>query len=158
MRSRYQGGGVGATVALRPLVFRGPAAAPPAPATDAIFAPTATPTCPPGQHWEDNAPATTLKGIGVCVPDTVKLQPLTFEPPPPATSPGGDRAAAPATVTTATCPPPWSLWWLVVCFAGGAFAGHYVVKNQKAVKKNAGRLANLAATRAVNAGVARLLG
>jgi hypothetical protein len=80
--------------------------------------------------------------------------PVTFQPS------GGDAAAAPTSVPSQamTCPAPWPLWWLLVAAAAGAGLGYYVKKDQRKVKKNAGRIANMAASRVVNAGVARLLG
>jgi hypothetical protein len=130
---------------------------------DATFTPTATPTCPPGQHWEAPA-ANTVQGLAACVPNqtvhlTLRPAPTTAAAAPAPTTPTTAAAApAPATVTTASCPTPWSLWWLLAAAAAGAVAGRYVAQNQKKVKKNAGRIVNAAGGRLVDHGMSRLLG
>jgi hypothetical protein len=134
-----------------------------------VFSSTATPTCPAGQHWEDPTP-TALRGLGDCVPNVVALRPLTLRtpttaaappPPPPAMTDAAPAPApepAPGQLVTATCPTPWPLWWLLVAAAAGAVAGRYVAKNQKKVKKNAGRIVNAAGARALDRGMTHLLG
>jgi hypothetical protein len=136
-----------------------------------VFASTATPTCPAGQHWEDPTP-TALRGLGDCVPNVVTLRPLTLRTPttaaaappplPPAittdAAPAPAPAPSPGPIVTATCPTPWPLWWLLVAAAAGAVAGRYVAKNQKKVKKNAGRIVNAAGGHLVDRGMSRLLG
>lgn len=132
-----------------------------------------TQSCPPGEHWVDTA-ATAIRSVGVCVPN---VKPLTLHlgpsaaaappanvqapaPAPPilAPAPSAPTADASPAPSAPLCPTPYPLWWLLVAFALGAAGGHYYVKNEKKVKKNAGRIAGHAASRAVNAGVARLMG
>ena len=128
-------------------------------AGDAIFAPSQQPGCPDGFHWVDD-PAPAIRGIGACVPN---VQPLTLR------IPAGDTvtAAPPTTITTApapaaTCPDLWPWWWLLVAAAAGGALGYYAQKNQKAVKKNAGRIVGAAGERVINMGsqaaLARLVG
>lgn len=149
------------------------------------FSQTATPSCPPGQHWEGPA-ASAVRGISACVPNTVI--PLTLRPPPPpppsppitrhiipltlpglqpsapppqiVTAPapsGGDAAAAPAPVP-ATCPPPWPWWWILVAGVVAFGGGYYAEQNKKKVKRNAGRYAGRIVNRAGDVVLARLLG
>ncbi len=115
------------------------------------FTPTATTSCPPGTHWEPDAP-TVIRGLSACVPDKVATLRLVRAPAPapqpaplPAAAPPGtassaspDTAMAPAPVTAAECPAPWSLWWLAVAAAAGAFGGIYAA--QKKRRRNAGRI------------------
>jgi hypothetical protein len=124
-------------------------------AGDQVFAqqPVST-SCPDGYHYvPDTAPS--VQGLGACVPNAITLQPLTLRP---AATPTTATAPAPAP----TCPTPWPWWWLLVAAAAGAGLGYYAQKNQKAVKKNAGRIAGEHAVRIVNAGsqaaLARLVG
>jgi hypothetical protein len=154
---------MGASVVIRkPLTFRAPASLVAPAASDAIFAPSASPTCPPGQHWEDDNAPTVLKGLGACVPDVVTVQPLTLRPAAPSTAASAPAPAPAAPVVTETCPPLWPWWWLVLAAGAGGALGYYVQKNQKKVKRNAGRIAGQAAGRIVNraseAALARLVG
>jgi len=149
------------------------------------FSSTATPTCPPGQHWEAPA-AAAVRGIGACVPNAVSIRPLTFRPATPAPAPNAPLlnvvpltlpgaslpAPAPAVVPTAatgpteataapaagTCPALWPWWWILVAGVVGLGAGYYAEQNQKKVKKNAGRYANRIVNRAGDVALARLLG
>ena len=163
MRSRFAGSGIGANV----------------------FSSTDT-TCPPGQHYVAPA-ATAVRGLGDCVPNAIAIKPLTFHATSPAPAAAPPAAAAPpvsvrpldfqtpapaatpsapdvtrAAAPAADCPPVWPWWWLVVAAGAGGALGYYVQKNQKAVKKNAGRMAGHAAGRIVNraseAAIARLVG
>jgi hypothetical protein len=110
-------------------------------------------------------------------PVVVKLAPAVYQPPPPAVvstpapsvtvfpappqvvdaAPPPVRAAAPGLI----CPAPWPLWWLVVAGAAGAFAGH-LMKKDRTLKKNLGRVVNAVGGRMVDRAsrpvVARLLG
>ena len=112
-------------------------------------------SCPDGYHYVPD-PAVAVQGLGACVPNAVTLKPLTFSTPAPTT------ATAPAPAPAAACPTPWPWWWLLVAAGAGAGLGYYAQKNQKAVKKNAGRIAGEHATRILNAGtqsaIARLVG
>ena len=166
MRSRYRGGGIGAIGA------------------DVFSQSPANTSCPDGQHYvPDAAPA--VRGLGACVPNTVSVRPLhlptsapapaappavfaqpTFSigpPPAAAPAPSFDTAPAPSfTAAPAPCPALWPWWWLLVAAGAGGALGYYAQKNQKAVKRNAGRVAGQAAGRIVNraseAAIARLVG
>jgi hypothetical protein len=127
-------------------------------AGDAIFAqaPIST-SCPDGFHWvADAAPA--IQGLGACVPNVAPLT-LVIPAAAPATTLTTATAPAPA---TATCPALWPWWWLLVAAAAGASLGYYAQKNQKAVKKNGGRIVGAGVERVINAGsqaaIARLVG
>jgi hypothetical protein len=144
--SRYRGGGIGAQV----------------------FSATPPPTCPAGQHWVDQ-PAAAVRGLGACVANAT-VRPLTFHAampapaPPPTLAPPvqqapltfqlpspGDAAAAPAPLPpAAACPAVWPWWWLVVAAGIGGTLGYYAQRNQKAVKRNARRVAAHAGHRIVN--------
>lgn len=141
------------------------------------FSPTATPTCPPGQHYVAPA-AGAVRGLGACVPNTIipltlhlpppapppmppaqKVIPLTLpglQPPAPAPAPSGD--AAPAPTAPVVCPPLWPWWWILVAGVVGFGAGYYAEANQKKVKKNAGRYASRIVNRAGDVALARILG
>lgn len=159
MRSRLSGRGIGA----------------------AVFTSTPT-TCPPGQHYVAPA-ATAVRGLGDCVPNKVltlhlsppaaaaapaptaapvTVQPLTFQTPAPVEASAPPAAAAAPAPAAAPCPALWPWWWLAIAFGIGAAGGVYMQKNQKAVKRNAGRMAAGAGSRIVNrasdAAIARLLG
>ncbi len=136
-----------------------------------------TPSCPPGQHWEDDS-AGPIRGLSACVPDRkVTLHLVTNPAPAPAmtvslpgptlptvTPPASsaptfvslpDRAAAPT-----PCPDLWPWWWLLVAAAAGGAAGYYAGKNPKKTKKNVGHAVNAIGGRivhrATNAAAARL--
>jgi hypothetical protein len=144
-----------------------------------------TPSCPPGQHWEDDG-AGPIRGLAACVPDrrvtlnfrttapaappaapvetvslpdlvlpTMKLAPSNDASPAPQYVSLPDRAAAPA-----PCPEPWPWWWMLVAAAAGGAAAYYVGKNPKKTKKNVGHAVNAIGGRivhrATNAAAARL--
>jgi hypothetical protein len=149
-----------------------------------VFTPTATPTCPAGQHWVADTPAP-IRGmgqIGKCVPNTVlhlALRPPPAPPPPPPPSPpimlrpapsapAGDAFPSPSDGGAGAgpsaglvCPPPWPWWYLLVAAGLGGVLGFYAERNQKAVRRNAGRVASHAGHRIVHrasdAAVARML-
>jgi hypothetical protein len=117
-----------------------------------------------------------VRGIAACVPNAVQLVPLHLRPTAPAAAPAppavalqpltlpapSTAAAAPAPAPApAPCPPLWPWWYLLVAAGVGGALGYYAQKNQKAVKRNAGRVAGHAATRIVNraseGAIARLL-
>lgn len=156
MRSRYRHVGIGRVGAIG----------------QGTFSATPTPTCPPGQHWVEPTQST-LKGISECVPNvkplvfhapapptTVHVTPLTLQPPatvapsPPAAT---DRAAEPSP-PLAMCPPVWPWWYALIAAGVGAGIGYYAQRNQKKVRKNAGRIAGRALNRAGDVAIARLLG
>jgi hypothetical protein len=140
-----------------------------------VFTATATPSCPPGQHWVPDpvAPIRGLSGIGVCVanaPLVLHLRPpATAAPatapaplPPPMMAPpvvdasspapqGGDAAAAPEPTPppALVCPPPWPWWYLVVAAGVGGALGYYAQRNQKSVRRNARAAASHAGHRIV---------
>ncbi len=125
-----------------------------------------TPSCPPGQHWEDDS-AGPIRGLAACVADRRVLlhypgaspapantqAPVAMAPPPPASAPAPTfvdmpvRAPAPA---PEPCPDLWPWWWLLVAAAAGGAAGYYAGKNPKKTKQNAGVIANAVGGRIVN--------
>lgn len=165
--SRYHGTGIGANV-FTPT------------------APAVVTSCPAGTHYVADSPSLRgLSPIGACVPNAVSIRPLTLRPAQPAAPPlspaymapapttvavqpltlpfpsptsGGDAAAAPAPAASAACPALWPWWWLLVAGGLGAGLGYYMQQNQKAVRKNAGRVAGRIVNRASDVAIARLIG